>query len=151
VRHRVVRRLALELMTEVVEVARAEGVKLQKVSGTLDLDWMALTEAERFSVGSASLVAKHGMLLAVGARFRRMRSSMLAAIERGRMPAVDYLNGEVVERGRRHRIATPVNLQAQRMVHEIASGKRSSSMATIHALHEATSAVRGKQEQDVVD
>lgn len=46
-------------MTEVVQVARAEGVKLQKVSGTLDLDWMALTEAERQSLGSPGLVAKY--------------------------------------------------------------------------------------------
>ena len=35
-RHRFVRRLALEIMTEVVDVARASGVRLEKVSGTLD-------------------------------------------------------------------------------------------------------------------
>lgn len=149
VRHRIVRRLTLELMSEAVAVARAEGVRLQKVSGTLDLDWMALTEAERSAVGSASLVAKHGVLLAVGARFRRMRSSMLAAIERGRVPAVDYLNGEVISRGKQHGIATPVNAAAQEMVHQIAEGKRRSSMATIHALYERTSEVRNKQ--DIAD
>ena len=44
-RQRHVRRLALEVMTEVVAVARAEEVHLEKVSGTLDLDWIALTEA----------------------------------------------------------------------------------------------------------
>lgn len=134
VRHRVVRRLALELMSEVVYVARAERVKLQKVSGTLDLDWMALTDAELRSAGSASLVAKHAMLLAVGARFRRMRSSMLSAIERGRPPAVDFLNGEVVDRGLRHGVPTPVNARAREMVHEIARGARRSSMETIRAL-----------------
>ena len=83
-RHRFVRRLALEIMTETVLVARALGVRLEKVSGTLDLDWIALTDAERVSAGSPGLVAKHALLLAVGARFRRLRSSMLAAIERGR-------------------------------------------------------------------
>ena len=36
---------------------------------------------------------------AVGLRYRRMRSSMLAAIERKRTPAIDFLNGEVVIRG----------------------------------------------------
>ncbi|MCS6902222.1 MAG: ketopantoate reductase family protein [Myxococcales bacterium] len=148
VRYRIVRRLALELMTEAVAVARAEGVKLQKVIGTLDLDWMALTETERSAAGSVGLVAKHGMLLAVGARFRRMRSSMLAAIERGRPPAVDYLNGEVVERGRRHGIATPVNAAAQDMVHEIAQGRRTSSLSTIRELYIATRTVRGRQEQE---
>ncbi|HVY48555.1 MAG TPA: 2-dehydropantoate 2-reductase N-terminal domain-containing protein, partial [Minicystis sp.] len=64
-RQRFVRRLALEIMTETVLVARALGVKLEKVSGTLDLDWLALTDAERRSAGSPALVAKHALLLAV--------------------------------------------------------------------------------------
>jgi 2-dehydropantoate 2-reductase len=135
--HRFVRRLALEIMTEVVAVARAEGVRLEKVSGTLDLDWIALTEEERASRGSPSLFAKHSMLLAVGARFRKMRSSMLAAIERGRTPAVDFLNGEIVERGQRHGIPTPVNAEAQRLVHRLARGERHSGLPLLRELGRA--------------
>jgi 2-dehydropantoate 2-reductase len=131
--HRVVRRLALEIMTEAVHIARAEKVRLEKVSGTIDMEWIALTESERQTTGGPALLAKHGMLLAVGARYRRLRSSMLSAIERGRPPAVDFLNGEIVERGRRHRIATPFNREAQKMVHEVASGKLTPSMGTIEA------------------
>ena len=80
-------RLALEVLTEAVEVARAEGVELEKVAGTVDLAWLALrgSRAER---ASRSLATKHTLLLAVGARYRRMRSSMLGALERGREPAV---------------------------------------------------------------
>lgn len=133
-RQRFVRRLALEIMTEVVEVARHEGVQLEKVSGTLDLDWMALTESEKRVAGSPGLFAKHAMLLAVGARYRRMRSSMLSAIERGREPAVDFLNGEVVERGAAVKISTPVNARAREIVHEIARGRRESSVETLRAL-----------------
>jgi len=134
--HRFVRRLALEIMTEVVSVARAEKVKLEKVSGTIDLDWIALTETERKSRGSAGLVAKHSMLLAVGARYRRMRSSMLAAIERGRTPAVDFLNGEVVALGERHGIATPVNAEAQRLVHALARRELQPGMPVVQLLAE---------------
>jgi 2-dehydropantoate 2-reductase len=122
--HRFARRLALDVMTEVVLVARRERVKLEKVSGTLDLDWIALTEEEQRASGSPSLLAKHALLYAVGLRFRRMRSSMLAAIERGREPAVDYLNGEVVDRGRRHGIPTPVNARVRSLVWDVAAGKR---------------------------
>ncbi|MCB9600931.1 MAG: ketopantoate reductase family protein [Sandaracinus sp.] len=132
-KHRVVRRLALELMTETVEVARAEGVKLRKVSGTLDLDWLALRPEERRG-GSASLVAKHSLLLAVGARYRKLRSSMLYAIERGREPAVDFLNGEVVTRGEKHGLPTPVSAEAQRTVHAIARGEHAPSMETLREL-----------------
>jgi 2-dehydropantoate 2-reductase len=118
--HRFVRRLALEVMTETVLVARRENVELEKVSGTFDLDWLALTDEERAASGSPSLVAKHALLMAVGFRYRRLRSSMLAAIERGRAPAVDYLNGEVVLRGREHGIATRVNELVAKTVWDIA-------------------------------
>jgi 2-dehydropantoate 2-reductase len=127
VRQRRYRRLALELMTEAVAVARAENVTLEKVSGTLDLAWIALTDADRDARLSAALTAKHGLLLAVGLRYRRMRSSMLAAIERGRTPAIDFLNGEVVARGLLHKIATPFNARVCETVWKIAKGELKSS------------------------
>ncbi len=108
VKMRHARRLALEIITEVVAVARAAEVRLEKVSGTLDLEWIALTEAER-TQGSMALAAKHAMLLAVGLRYRRLRSSMLRAMEAGKPPAIDFLNGEVVRHGRRHEVAVPLN------------------------------------------
>jgi 2-dehydropantoate 2-reductase len=125
------RRLALEIMTEVVEVAHASGVKLEKVAGTMDLDWVALTDAEKHQRGSAALVAKHALLLAVGMKYRRMRSSMLAAIERGRVPAIDFLNGEVAQHGRQRGVATPVNDAIVAAVWAIAKGEKSSSFATL--------------------
>jgi 2-dehydropantoate 2-reductase len=135
-RHAFIRRLALEIMSEVVAVAEAEGVVLEKVSGTLDLPWLALTEGERSGRAPAGLVAKHAVLLAVGMRYRKLRSSMLAAIERGREPAVDFLNGEVVVRGRAHGVATPVNARAQVLVHALARGEVGSSLETARSLLE---------------
>ncbi|MGD0523864.1 MAG: 2-dehydropantoate 2-reductase [Polyangiaceae bacterium] len=132
--HRFVRRLALEVMTEVVQVARREQVTLEKVSGTLDLEWIALTEDERRASGSPALLAKHALLYAVGLRFRRMRSSMLAAIERGREPAVDFLNGEVIERGRQHGIPTPVNARVRSLVWDVAAKKRTPGLDLLREL-----------------
>jgi 2-dehydropantoate 2-reductase len=136
--HRFVRRLCLEIMTEVVDVAKKENVKLEKVSGTLDLTWIALNEEERAAAGSPSLVAKHGLLYAVGFRFRRMKSSMLSAIERGRTPAVDFLNGEVVDRAQKHGIKAPVNTAARDMVWSIAKGKKKASLDSLRELFDAT-------------
>jgi len=132
--HRFVRRLALEIMTEVVLVARRESVCLEKVSGTLDLSWIALTDEERVSQGSPGLVAKHAMLLAVGLRYRRMRSSMLAAIERGRTPSVDFLNGEIVDRARTFGIPAPFNTRARELVWDIANGKSKPSFELLRSL-----------------
>ncbi len=136
--HRFVRRLALEIMTEVTLVARKENVRLEKVSGTIDLSWIALDEAERAAAGSPSLVAKHGLLLAVGFRYRRMKSSMLSAIERGRTPAVDFLNGEVIDRARRHHVAAPVNEAIRDAVWSIANGKSKPGVALLKELYETT-------------
>jgi 2-dehydropantoate 2-reductase len=126
-RFRFVRRMVLEIITETVRVAQAQGVKLEKIAGTLDLEWLALTAEEQSTWGSTSLVTKHAMLLAVGTRYRRLRSSMLAAIERGRPPAVDFLNGEVIRHGERLGIPTPANTAAAAMVHAIAAGELTSS------------------------
>ncbi len=138
VRVRRYRRLGLEIMTEAVAVARKEQVTLEKVAGTVDLEWIALTDAERRARGGAGLTAKHALLLAVGLRYRRMRSSMLAAIERGRVPAVDFLNGEVATRGRTHDVPTPINRRVVELVHSIAGGGERSSRALLDRLFAET-------------
>ncbi|MCA9676690.1 MAG: 2-dehydropantoate 2-reductase [Kofleriaceae bacterium] len=139
VRVRRYRRLALEVMSEAVEVARREDVRLEKVAGTLDLDWVALTDAERAAkVGSAGLTAKHALLIAVGLRYRRMRSSMLAAIERGRTPAIDFLNGEVVAHAATHGVEVPVNTLVVERVWQLARGERTPGRAVLDELYEAT-------------
>jgi 2-dehydropantoate 2-reductase len=142
-RHRHVRRLALEIMTETVAVARALEIRLEKVAGTLDLDWIALTDSERVAAGSPGLFAKHALLLAVGARYRRLRSSMLAAIERGRPPAVDFLNGEVITRGAALGIPTPINSAIRDQVFEIARGKATPGLDLTRRFFERTRSIAG--------
>ena len=132
------RRLALEIMSEVVDVARAERVRLEKIDGTIDLRWLSLDDQQRRRRASARLLASHSLLLAVGARYRRLRSSMLSAIERGRKPAVDFLNGEVVTRAERHSIDVPVNAAARRLVWQIAQGETRACHGSLRALYDTT-------------
>lgn len=134
VRQRRYRRLALEIMTEAVAVAKAEGIALEKVAGTLDLEWVALNDTDRAASASVALTAKHALLLAVGLRYRRMRSSMLAAIERGRKPAIEFLNGEIVTRGAKHGIATPYNARVVETIWGIANAHLQSSRDTLDRL-----------------
>ena len=130
------RRLALEAITEVVQVAHRLDVRLEKVSGTLDLDWLALTESDRVAKGSPALMAKHSLLLAVGARYRRLRSSMLFALERGRPTGVEFVTGEVVERGRLVEVPTPVNDAALSAVLQIERGELSSGVDTLRGIYD---------------
>jgi 2-dehydropantoate 2-reductase len=140
IRYRFVRRLALEVMTEAVTVARRRSVRLEKVAGTIDLDWITLTPADLSGPGSPSLMAKHALLLAVGAKFRRLRSSMLAAIERGREPAVDYLNGEVIRRAARLGLPVPVNERVHALVLAIWRGHARPGLPLLRDLYRATRA-----------
>jgi 2-dehydropantoate 2-reductase len=137
-RHRFVRRLCLEVMTEATQVAMALGVKLEKIAGTLDLEWMALDDDERMAPGSPGLLAKHTVLLAVGAKYRRLRSSMLQAIERGREPPVDFLNGEIVARAPELNARVPVNAAVVEVVKAIGRRERASSLEELRRLFDDT-------------
>ena len=136
--HRFIRRLAMEVFTEAFQVANAEAVKLEKVASTVDLKWLTLSESERRSRGSPSLLARHAMLLAIGARYRGLRSSMLAAIERGREPPVDFLNGELVRRGKAHGLPVPVNEQLLEAVHAMARRQLAPGVETLRRIYERT-------------
>lgn len=129
-----VRRLALEAIGEAVATARAEGVVLEKVGGTVDLAWLALPP----DPGPVARLVRHAALLAVGVRYRRLRSSMLAQLERGGVPPIDYLNGEVVARARRHGFAAPVNEALVALVHEQAAGRERPGVAALRGLYERT-------------
>jgi 2-dehydropantoate 2-reductase len=134
-RRRYIRRLVLEIWTEVTAVAAAEGVTLEPVGGTIDISRLALTERERrAALGSPALAWKHSLLMAVGVRYRKMRSSMLYALERGRVPEIDFLNGEVARRGAALGVPTPVNARLTRAVHDIVAGRAVSSHEHLRAV-----------------
>jgi 2-dehydropantoate 2-reductase len=142
--HAAVRRLALEIFTELAAVARAAGVRLAPVGGTLDISSVTLTPAERRArLPPLSLVGKHALLLAVGAKFRRMRSSMLYALERGRPPEIDQLNGEIARRGAALGVPTPVNAALVERVRAIQAGRERSSVTGLLTLARALNARGG--------
>ena len=134
-RRRVVRHLALSLWGELCAVAQAAGVKLAPVMGGVDIRSLALTEADRRQrVGSLGLLAKHTLLWLMGLRYRRMRSSMAVAIERGRTPEIDYLNGEIVRRGAALGIGTPINAALVALIHDIVAKRQQPGLQTLQAL-----------------
>lgn len=134
--HRFVRRLVLEVWRELCAVADCEGIRLAKVAGTIDIAKLALSdEDKRHKVGSLQLLLKHSLLLGIGLKFRRMRSSMAVAIERGRKPEIDYLNGEVVRRGAQHGVPTPLNRELVSTVHELVAKRAKPGLDTLYGIY----------------
>ncbi|MEZ4473798.1 MAG: 2-dehydropantoate 2-reductase [bacterium] len=142
VRQRFARRVALEIMTEVVHVAQRLDVRLEKVSGTLDLTRIALDANPRAGL---SLAGKHALILAVGLRYRRMRSSMLRAIEAGRAPGVEFLNGEVASFGERLGVPTPVNARVTELVLAMGRGEAKPGRALVESLRAVLPTSRGSK------
>jgi 2-dehydropantoate 2-reductase len=105
---------------------------------------MALTPAERASsLGSPALAGKHALLMAVGMKYRRLRSSMLIALERGRTPEIDYLNGELVRRGAAHGVPTPVNQRLVRAVMDIVDGREAPGLDHLRRVYADVMSARG--------
>jgi 2-dehydropantoate 2-reductase len=132
------RRLALEVFAEVAAVARAAGIHVEPVGGTLPIGSVAITDRERTAtLGTPSLWYKHALLLAVGFKYRKMRSSMLYALERGRPLEIDYLNGEIVRRGALHGVPVPVNRALVKGISEIADRRAVPDLERLRAVHRA--------------
>lgn len=137
-RHRYVRRLAMEVFTEVLAVARKKGIKPAPLNGVFELERFTLSPNDRrATMGSPTLFMKHSLLLALGMKYRRMRSSMLYALERGRAPGAEYLNGEVVEAGKAVGVRTPVNEALLFTVNRIANGELHSGEDTLRHVYDS--------------
>jgi len=133
-RRRAIRRLALVITSEVMDVAEAHGVSLEPVGGTLDLSRLYLPPDRRVGGFGLDVIAKHAIMLAVGLKFRRLKSSMLQSLERGRRTEIDFMNGYVVERGREKGVPTPVNAALTAMVREIEASARPISPDNLKSL-----------------
>ena len=127
------RRVGLKILSEGVAVANAHGISLEPIAGTIDLNALAQPlsgERPRFWKN----IYAHLVLCIVGFKYRKLYSSMLRALESGRAPAIDFLNGELVDAGHRAGIATPVNQAVCELVHAFAAGDEAPGYAHISAL-----------------
>jgi 2-dehydropantoate 2-reductase len=61
---------------------------------------------------------------------------MLLALERGRTPEIDYLNGEIVRRGALLGVATPVNARLCAAIGNIVAGREKSGLPHLRRIYE---------------
>jgi 2-dehydropantoate 2-reductase len=60
----------------------------------------------------------------MGMKYKKLKSSSLQSLERGRLTEIDFLNGYIASNGKMHGVPVPVNTALVDMVHEIEDGKR---------------------------
>lgn len=119
----IARTIFLQVLTEGVQVAKTSQVQLEKIGGKIDLYKLALTPKEVNNNFSFSLLKKHLMVQLIGLKYRRIKSSSLQSLERGKPTEIDYLNGDIVKKARQFNIPVPVNQKLVDIVKEIEAGK----------------------------
>ena len=124
--NRKVRSIFIELMREAMAVAAAMKIKVEPGGGG-KLDYYKLLDKKTWM---ADLI-RHFTIRIIGFKYRRIKSSSLQSIERGRRSEVDYLNGYICDRGRELGVPTPVNDAVRDMVHKIEDGERKMSLANV--------------------
>jgi 2-dehydropantoate 2-reductase len=113
------RRVFIAVMREAMRVARAMDLEVPPGAGG-KLDYQSFLQGS----GPLGSLRRHLMIRLIGFRYRRLKSSSLQSLERGKPTEIDYLNGYIVAKGRELGQPTPVNSRLAAMVKEIEAGSR---------------------------
>ena len=113
------RQAFIAIMREAMAVADAMGIKVEPGGGG-KLDYYRFLEEGNL----LSDMKRHLLIRVIGFKYRKIKSSSLQSLERGRKTEIDYLNGYFCDQGRRHGVSTPINDAVVRMVKEIEAGGR---------------------------
>jgi len=111
------RLIFLRIMEEAMAVAKAMGIEVAVFGGKLD--YYRFLENKGFFAD----LKRHLFLRALGFKYRKLKSSSLQSLERGKKTEIDYLTGFITSNASRFNIRTPVNTQVLEMVKKIEQGK----------------------------
>jgi len=117
-KHRTARNIFISIIREAVAVADAMKLTIKPFGGKLD--YYALVRGNT-ALGN---LRRHLTIRVIGFKYRRLKSSSLQSISRGKPTEVDYFNGYIAKKGAEYDVLTPVNTRIVQMIKEIEAGKR---------------------------
>lgn len=112
------RNIFLAIIREALAVAAAMNIRVPPYGGRLD--YYSLMDG----TSAFADFKRHLMIRLIGFKYRRLKSSSLQALERGKPTEVDYFNGFIARKGAELGVDTPVNSRITQMVKEIESRAR---------------------------
>jgi 2-dehydropantoate 2-reductase len=121
-----IRGIFLDIMEEAIAVANAHGIKVETYAGKLD--YYRFLKSKSF-FGN---LKRHLFIRMIGYKYRRLKSSSLQSLERGKNTEIDYLNGYIAKLAKQKNIPAPVNQALLKMVKEIEAGERKISMSNFN-------------------
>jgi 2-dehydropantoate 2-reductase len=121
-----VRNIFIEIIRESVAVAGRMQINIEVFGGRLDFN--------RFVVGDRLFdnLRRHMMIRIIGFKYRKLKSSSLQSLERGKPTEADYFNGYIARNGERLNVPVPVNRAIVDMIHEIERGTRKISFSNFN-------------------
>ena len=84
------------------------------------LDYYALIKGN----GALANAKRHLIIRIMGFKYRRLKSSSLQSLKRGKPTEIDYFNGYIAQKGEELGVLTPVNKRIVEMIKEIEAKKR---------------------------
>ena len=79
---------------------------------------------------------RHALIRIIGFKYRRLKSSSLSSLRRGKPTEIDYFNGYIASKGKQLGVATPLNIKIVGMVKQIEQKKRNSVPENLSELTE---------------
>lgn len=113
-----IRRIFIEIVREAVAVAEKMNIKIEVFGGRLDFKEFIRDE------GVFSDIRRHLLLMVIGFKYRRLKSSALQSLERGKQTEIDFLNGYITRNAAILGALVPVNDVIVNMIHQIENKKR---------------------------
>ena len=131
------RRIFLGIIDEGVQVANAMKLVIPPYGGKLDYHRLMSGR------GPADHLRRHLTIRVVGLKYRRLKSSSLQSLERGRMTEIQYFNGYIARKGAECGVRCPINERLTAMVGEIERRERPIDVSNLAdpALTEAVAAL----------
>lgn len=121
-----IRRIFIEIIREAVAVADKMDIKLEVFGGKMDF--------RKFLEGKGifSDLRRHLLIMIIGLKYRKLKSSGLQSLERGKPTEIDYLNGYIVRNGRALGVDVSVNESIVGIIHEIERKERKISLTNFN-------------------
>jgi 2-dehydropantoate 2-reductase len=118
-----VRKIFIEIIREAVDVAEKMNIKIEVFAGKLDF--------KKFLRGNdpVSDLRRHMILMFIGYKYRRLKSSGLQSLQRGKQTEIDFLNGYITRNGELWGVSMPVNVFIVNMIHQIEKKERKITVA----------------------
>jgi 2-dehydropantoate 2-reductase len=118
-KRRMHRNIFLEIVKESMMVAKAMDLKVVPYANKVDY-------YKLIQNGAANNFRQHLVVRVIGLKYRRLKSSALQSLERGKKTEIDWFNGYIVRKGREYNIEVPVNQKMVHLIKELENGSRKS-------------------------